>query len=639
MSHVFISYKTEDRPRVRLLVDALTADGIDIWWDVQIEGGADWREAIQERLNAAACVIVVWSDRSTGADGRFVQDEASRASRRGVLLPVCIDPVEPPLGFGQHQCLSLLDWRGDRKEPAYQHVLAATRAIIDGRAPPKLNAIETLKPTRRGVLGAAPPVAVGALVLGIVFRKPLGAALGGFMPAAQAAPVRSLAVLPFANVGDDASQAYFSDGLSEELLDRLARIGQLQVSGRTSSFKFKGSREGAATIAGKLGVAYILDGSVRRDGDAVRVSAQLVEAKSGFTRWGETYNRQLKDVFAVQSDIADAVAQALKIKLLGNDGASTAATDSTSPAALDAYLQGKRLFNDSGDEASLQAALAKFEAAIATNPSFSKAWSGKARTLLTLANQYTPVARIAQQYADALDAAKRAVALDPGDAMAQLTVGETLLYTKLNFAAAQVYFDRARSGGGSAEVLGLVGQFDCRRGAFGLGLDALRKAAVLDRLNPRAFKGLGAGLIAARRYAEAINAYGQVLVLSGRASSAHAGIGYAHYLLRDFAAAKQAFEAEPAAFQRLTGLAITAHALGATADAQAALASLLSSGDVVNYQQAQVLAQWGDRPGALAALAAGLQAKDSGLLLMKTDPLMDPLRGSPAFADLLRQLG
>ncbi len=256
-----------------------------------------------------------------------------------------------------------------------------------------------------------------------------------------------------------------------------------------------------------------------------------------------------------------------------------------------------------------------------------------------MANQYTPAASIPAQETEALAAAKQAATLDPSDPIAQIAIGEIILDAQLNFAAAKPFFDRARALGGSAEVLGLTGQFDCHRGAFDTGVPALQRASVLDKLNPRAFKGLGAGLLASRRYSEAIAAYTQALSLSPKAASGHAGIGFARYLTGDLAGAKQAFEAEPDAYQRLTGLAIVDKASGAMADAEGALRALISGNDAVDYQRAQVLAQWGDRKGALSALETAWKTRDGGLLLMKTDPLLDPVRASPEFSALLGRLG
>ena len=135
MVDVFVSYKAEDRRRVVPLVQALEADGLTVWWDAHIGGGVDWRDSIEEHLDAARCVIVVWSKRSVGREGRFVRDEATRAQRRDTYLPVRIDKVEPPLGFGETQAISLTGWSGDRSDGRYQSVLSAVRAITSGERP------------------------------------------------------------------------------------------------------------------------------------------------------------------------------------------------------------------------------------------------------------------------------------------------------------------------------------------------------------------------------------------------------------------------------------------------------------------------------------------------------------------------
>src|SRR6476619_7516326 len=138
MSDVFVSYKAEDRTRVRPLVDALEADGLSVWWDAHIGGGDDWRDTIARHLDDARCVIVVWSKRSVGPEGRFVRDEASRAQKRRAYLPVTIDKVDPPLGFGESQAIALKSWKGDRTDPRYAALLSAARPMIglEPRSPP-----------------------------------------------------------------------------------------------------------------------------------------------------------------------------------------------------------------------------------------------------------------------------------------------------------------------------------------------------------------------------------------------------------------------------------------------------------------------------------------------------------------------
>ncbi len=649
MSQVFISYKTEDRARVKPLVDRLVGEGLSVWWDAHIEAGAAWREVIQAKLDAAACVVVVWSVHSVGPAGRFVQDEATRADRRGVYLPVTLDAVAPPLGFGQQQVLSLVGWRGARRDPRFADVLAATKALIDGgpRPTPRAPARAGRRSLSRPGLAAAVLAAMLALAAGwALVRSParrcaaVGVRCGSPPVPARSAPANSIAVLPFANLSGDPAQDYFSDGLSEELLGKLASLEQLQVAARTSSFKFKGSKEDSAAIAAKLGVAYILDGAVRRDGPLVRVSAQLVDAKSGFERWSQTYDRDTKDIFAVQSGIAEAVAQALKVRLLAGDIAAFGAGAAASPQAYDLYLRGRRLFDATADESSYRDALAKFDAAIAIDPRFALAHAARARTLLAIAIQFAKPDAMRATYDAALASARRAVEIAPNLALAQTTLASALVSGSLDFAAAKQAYGRAlATGGGDADVLTGYGQFSCLAGDVGPGLRALRRAAGLDPLNPRVYKTLGLGLIAARQYPAAIGAMRRALELSPGVNGAHAAIGEALLLQGRLAEAKSEYALEPESWERLTGQAIVFRRLGDAAGARAALEALIADGgDTSAYQLAQVRAQWGDADGAMAALDTAFRIGDAGLVLLKSDPLMDPLRHDPRFTARLARL-
>src|SRR4051812_40488489 len=204
MSDVFVSYKAEDRRRVKLLVEALQADGFSVWWDEQIGGGTSWRHAIEAELNAAKCVIVTWTKNSVGPEGTFVQDEATRAQQRQVYVPVTLDKVPLPLGFGGTQALSLTAWRGDRSDQRYQAVLAAARRIVGGDPAPASSSVSRSAIDRRTAIAAA-AVAAAAIAGagGWVLLKP-GSALS----------TGGIAVLPFANLSGDPSRAYFSDGIA-----------------------------------------------------------------------------------------------------------------------------------------------------------------------------------------------------------------------------------------------------------------------------------------------------------------------------------------------------------------------------------------------------------------------------------------
>jgi TolB-like protein/Flp pilus assembly protein TadD len=631
MADIFISYKTEDRARVAPLVDALVVEGLSVWWDVHIEGGAAWRDSIERELESAACVIVVWSEGSVGAQGNFVKDEAARGQRRGVCLPVAIDLVEPPLGFGQHQVLSLVGWRGSRRDPRFIDVVAAARAVIVQG--PRPRPVAPVPRTRRQVA----PVLLAAAGLAVAVAAVTMWSLHGALPSA---PLDSLAVLPFANLSGDPAQDYFSDGLSEEMISTLARLKPLHVIGRASSFHFKGSHEDGATIGLKLGVAYLLDGSVRRDGGLVRVSAELADAKTGYERWSATYDRDLKDIFAVQSGIAQSVADALKVQLFGDDIAALSLNGTSSPEAYDSYLRGRHLLELGGDEAAYRQALARFDAAIAADPRYASAYAARATTLVYLANQFVAPDRLRATYDAALASARQSVELAPGLAATQTTLAATLVFANHDFAGAKQAFARAKAeGGGDAAVLRGYGLFACELGDCEAGASVLRRATALDPLDPGAYKTLGSVLIGARRYPDAIAALRKAVALSPRASIVHGWIGDALLLQGDLAGARSEYALEPLAWARRTGQAIVLRRLGDGAGARAALAALIDGGDGSAYQEAQVYAQWGDRDRAFAALDAAVRLNDPGVLRLKMDPLLDPLRPDPRFAERLAAAG
>jgi hypothetical protein len=247
---VFLSYKAEDRARLKPLVAALEAEGFSVWWDAHIGGGANWREDIQNHLDVAKCVIVAWSKRSVGREGNFVRDEAAQAQRRGVYLPLRLDPVQPPLGFGEVQALSLKGWRGDRSDPRFRAIAAAVQSRLSGEEVSHVHlSPEPPRVSRRTVVGGGAGLAALAAAGGWLLLKP------------RTDRATRIAVVPFANLSSDSEQKYFADGLAEELRGALSRIG-LQVIGRTSSEAV--AKDDAATIARKLNVSHILTGSVRR---------------------------------------------------------------------------------------------------------------------------------------------------------------------------------------------------------------------------------------------------------------------------------------------------------------------------------------------------------------------------------------
>jgi TolB-like protein/tetratricopeptide (TPR) repeat protein len=642
---VFLSYARPDQAQAAKLAQALESRGLDVWWDALIEGGAAFTESIESALDGADAVVVAWSRASVGSD--WVRDEAAKGRDQRKLVPVSLDGTEPPLGFRQYQSINLARWQGD---PASAEVTSVARAIhaatgAAGRpAPPATTPrIGSVGVTRRRLIVAA----AGATVAG---TAGLWAWRQGLLGGQAAATGNSVAVLPFMNLGGDPSQDYFSDGLSEELRATLARNLNLRVMAQASSSRFRDRKDDAKTIAAKLGVAYLLDGSVRRSGNVLRITADLIEGASGFSRWSQTFDRVMEDIFAIQSEIADTVARALMVRVADDDagpqaGASSAprvaAGSTSSVAAYDAYLRGRALYDLSADETSERAALAQFDAAIAADPGYAAAHAARARSLTAIANQYGEVAELPALYDAAIAAAHRAIELAPDFAEAYSTLGFTLFQGRLDARAAREPFERSRQlGSGEATVMARYAQYSARVGRDAEATDAIAHALQLDPLNPLIHRAAGAIEYAARRYAESISHARRALEMNPRMSRAHAAIGDALLMLGRDAEARAEYAAEPVEDFRLTGEAIVERKLGNLAAARAAWAKLVKDlGDRVLYQQAQVHAQWGEPDAAIARLQQARRIGDSGLIYLRNDPLLDPLRKDPRFRGLLASIG
>ena len=640
MGHIFLSYKKGDRAKAAQIVAGLEAEGFSVWWDQHLRAGDHWRETLTERLMAASCVIVLWSSLSVGADGRFVHDEARRAQRRGVYLPVRLEDVEPPLGFGELQSIKLIEWRGDPKAPAFRALIEAARSLVEGEAPAPSSA--TPPPARgldRRVLVGGGVLALGAVGVGVALTSRDVRRAMGLGPAAAAAA--SVAVLPFRNLSGDPRQDYLGDGVSEELRNALARLGSIRVAARTSSEAFRNARGDLKAIAAKLDVVYVLDGSVRSAGSKLRVTAQLIDAKTGFERWSDSFDRIMTDVIAVQADIATSVAEELRGHLPGAQAALVAAAPTAVPAAYDALLRGGQILRHAGGEADYRQALQLFDAAIAADPSCAEAYVKKATVLRVLSGQFEPAGRVRATSEQAIAAAQRGAELAPGSGYAQSVLGYAVLFGRLDFKGALAPYERSiQIAPNDARVIGGYGQFVAQTGRAELSLTTLARAVKLDPLNPNVYRAQAQALMAARRYPDAAQAMRKALEINPAMGGAHGLLGDARLLQGDAAGAVIEYRAEPSSMSRLTGLSMGLRPAGDPTGAQAAFRELVSSlGDSAAYQQAQVQAQWRDANTAFAALGNALSVGDSGLVYLKVDPLMDPIRSDARFAGVVRRLG
>jgi len=627
MSDVFVSYKAEDRKRVQPLVAALEAQGLSVWWDAQIGGGDEWRRSIEQQLDSAKCVVVVWSKRSTGPGGRFVRDEASRGMERGVYLPIRIDNVRLPLGFGETQALQLSGWKGNPEDGRFQAILAAARAIISGKPHDGGHAYHLESGvSRRGVLAGAGVVAVASAGVGAwLLLKPGSAKASG-----------TIAVLPFANLSSDPDQTYFSDGLTEELRSALARAG-LQVVGRTSSEAVKDAD--AETAARKLGVANILTGSVRRSPATIRVNAQLVKGSDGLERWSQEYDRDPGDELVIQTDIAENVAQALSVAL----GAAKAAIEvggTSVPAAQDLYLKGRDALRDADDEAAYRQAIGMFDSAIALDPKFASAYAWKSLALNFMTGSIAGAPTFEAGYAEAAATAKKAIALAPTLPAGHVALaGAYQFQLNLPAALAEHRTAQALTGLDVGDQLQMV-IFLARMGATDAALDLSRQAQKRDPLNPVAFAREGYVLANSRRYAQAIPPLQKAIQLAPKVSRSHALLGLALMQLGKLDAALAEYaRAAPDDVYRLTGEAITYDRQANRAASDRTIARVQQVfGDTASYQYAEIYAQRGDKDRALAALDQAWAIRDPGLTNLKIDVFLDPLRGEPRFAALEKHL-
>ncbi len=620
---VFISYARADRPRVASLAAALTTCGFDVWWDALIEGGAGFAKMIEAKLDAADAVIVVWS--ATSVESDWVRDEAAHARDHKRLVPVSLDGTAAPLGFRQYHSVDLSTWRGRADAPEIASVVAGIAGL--GTGAPVVDKAATRGFSRRSALMAGGG-AVAVIAGGLVVLKPFGAAL----------VANSVAVLPFANMSGDKDQIYFSDGLSEEIRSALARNPQLKVAAPTSANTFRDRAADAKVIGNKLGVAFLLEGSVRRAGDVVRIAAELVDTKTGFSKWSQSFDRQLTDVFAVQSEIAGVVADALAVRVATT---KPGVGGTTNVAAYDAFLKGRALFNSDGGEETDRAALAQFDAAIAADPKYADAYAARSRTLAAIASQYAKADKLRPMYDDAIATARRAVTIAPDLATAQLALGQAYYTGRLDIKSARAPFERAVGlGAGDADILTLYAVFTARSDNPQKAIPAITRAMDLDRLNPRAFRSGGLIQYLARNYEQAFPLSRQALTLDPQLRNAHGHIGNGLLMLNRNAEARVEFSAEKAQLLKWPGLAIVEKRLGNEAVAKAALASLTTElGDSSLYQQVQIFAQWNEIELAFAALDRAGTIGDSGLLQARVDPLLDPLRSDPRFAQLLKRQG
>jgi len=445
----------------------------------------------------------------------------------------------------------------------------------------------------------------------------------------------SIAVLPFANLSDDPANMHFADGLSEELLNLLARIPGLRVIARTSSFAFRGRAVSAAEIARELGVAHLLEGSVRKSANRIRVTAQLIRAADSSHAWSQTFDRDLSDIFAVQDEIAAAVVVELEIKLLGRAAPKARKTD---PEAYAHYFRGRH-FLDLASQTGYAQAITELEAALAIDPQFAPAWASLGALYWGEANNslidYAEGARRSRACSE------KALALDPELAEPLSLLGYLDVIEAIDVDGGQRRMERARQlEPNNPRILTRLAHIAVRGGRMDDALLHSQQALQADPLSGLAHAAYSNVCYYAGRLDEAEVARRKLLALSPNWLSGHFNLAKVLLARNDAAAALAEVQHEQSAFWRLTGLALVHHAMGQQAQSDDALRELMdmhAGGEA--YQLAQVHAFRGRNDTAFEWLERAAAAHDSGLTFARVDPLLRNLHADPRWSRFLRRNG
>ncbi len=480
-------------------------------------------------------------------------------------------------------------------------------------------------------------IPVGALALVLALVAVLWVRVGRRASPASAPPAPgSIAVLPFVDMSPEKNQEYFSDGLAEELLNALAKIPDLRVTARTSSFQFKGKTEDLRTVGQKLNVGAILEGSVRKERQRVRITAQLINTADGFQLWSETYDRELNDIFAVQEEIAKAVASSLRVKLLGQQS-TPPSTRSSNADAYSAYLQG-RYFFERRTKAELEKAVGYYEQALKSDPTYAMAWTGLAWTYgMQAGSGYVPVD---DGYRKAREAAEKALALDQKLAEAHAVMGWIKTSHEWDWAGGDASFKKALAlEPGNATIVREAAFLFSALGRFDESTALNRRAVELDPLNASSHLTLGIDCYYAGRMEQAVAALKKALELNPERPLPHHFLG--RILLAESrpqeALAEMERESDP--LFRQHGLVLAYYALGRKKESDAAMADFAAKyrADAA-FQIAEMHAFRGETDQAFEWLERAYSQRDSGLAQIKGDPLLKSLEHDPRYDAFLRRM-
>jgi len=451
-------------------------------------------------------------------------------------------------------------------------------------------------------------------------------------------PDKSVAVLPFVDMSPGQDQAYFTDGLTENLLNALAQLSDLKVAGRTSSFAFKGRNEDLRSIGEQLGVANLLEGSVQKSGERVRITAQLVSAADGYHLWSQTYDRTLEDIFAVQDEIAGEVAGAMQVALLGHDEvAAQKPASEHAGAAYNDYLKGLYEQNR-GNMESNERAVAYFHRALDEDPNLALAWAGLAVSLDYVTGFGD--GDFGAGYEEARASALRALEIDPDLPEGHFALAGIQQSFDWDWKAAEASLNQALAlRPGDTKIRRDLALLKSMLGKRDEAFAEYQLVAEQDPLDLGAQMSLANSLRVRGRYGEALAILDHVQEIDPTRPVLHWQKGNVYFRQGDYQRALDEYSQEAFTFLRYTGQAVCFHHLGQQEQAVKALQSLIGSqGESASYQIATVYSQWGDPDNAMIWLERGYKIRDPGLQYLSLDEMFDPMMGDPRFQAFLRKM-
>ena len=630
---VFISYASQDIAIADSIVEALEHQGLKCWIAPRdVKPGALYADAIVRAINDARAIVLVLST-SAGASPHVGREVERAASKHKQIIGFRIDaaPLSPELEY----FLSNSQWID---APAIG-MPAALAKLVEAAGQGSGQTVASAKPLERMpgraklIAGAAVVISFGvAVALGVRYwfqshEVPQFAAI-------VAIPDKSIAVLPFVDMSEKKDQEYFGDGIAEEILDLLAKIPSLKVIGRTSSFQFKGKNEDLRIIGEKLGAAYVLEGSVRKFGDRVRVTTQLINAQTGAHQWSETYDRTFSDVLKMQDEIAAGLVRALQLTLDTDTLQSRPTLNNTDSYSL--YLQGRYAFNRY-DKEGFEAAIRYFRQALELDPTSAVAAASLARAY-ALQGDFG-YSQSGATWEHARSAAETALKLDPKSTAAHTTLAMIHCFYDWNWSAAETELKRARAlSPRDSWTLLVESILSSTLGRLDEAFTNLNASLAIDPLDPGAWQNLAWLQLRRGRPSESETAARRTLEIAPTYDGIHFILGLIFLARGDREAALREMQQE-SPDDRDLGLAVVYHEMNRKVESNAALAAYTHAhSDDAPLEIADAHAYRGEADAAFMWLDRAYLQRESGLYWLKGDTLLRNLEGDPRYKAFLRRM-